>query len=718
VLVYWLFACTLSGGQSESADGVLVTFNIVAQAEGSAFSGTLVLNATNGAAHEIALRSGTVETRLEAGSAWRVELLSADWWLDPIDLTVSPTASPVMLRIWPVTVVSGVLAVPPSASLPSSVKLVVEAAPWQRATAIARGVEFHCPVLRPSGIWKCRVPAALLDLAVVVSGYIPEYRWGVDLTGRRAFDMGRVTLREGASVVAWLAPAPDAKRPWRATATLLRQVAPHPSPTAQQLAAPVAQAAFAANGFVQLAPVPAGTYVLEVQAPGAATERIFPLQVVDQRESALRRAIQLTPPLSFAIAVTPPVDPDGARWAAHIRRAGDFAAGYDPAPVFNGSLPLTGELTIDGMSAGRFAVTISDAAGNTVADEELDVRAAGARLTIDIPVVPVRGKVTHRDAPVAATLVFGGRHGALNISMRSDESGEFRGWLPRAGKWIVDVRKENDFSAALNAMVSEGRELLLEIPSTSIRGRVLDSQGAVADAKVVAVGAGGLFLETRSNEEGKFAFSGLDRGTYSIGARSAKTGEASEHVAVELPANDSEREVTLELRSRSAITGLVFSNGSPVVGAQVDVFVFGLGGQVGGNAVTDIHGRFTVAVPAGAERALFVVRAPARALRAFDRTLSSDLRFEIETRGGGLELTLPQDHNGWALFQDGVALPSFVIFDWARGHGSIVRPGAPLDVPDVAVGHYRLCARLTDNSMPCAEGQVVPGGTLRLDLSK
>ncbi|HYO76834.1 MAG TPA: carboxypeptidase regulatory-like domain-containing protein [Thermoanaerobaculia bacterium] len=722
VALLCVLPCTVAA-QNAAVEDLQVTFSLVPQGRGGTPSGTLLLTPKGGAGGErrVAVGDRAVLTRLEPESAWRVELHSEEWWMEPVDVTASSAGTNVSLSVWPLTTFSGRLIGNGAAPLPSSVSVIVEAAPWRETeNQIARGITFQCPVLRPAGTWSCRLPRARLDLAIVAAGFIPEYRWGVDLTARGSFDAGPVVLREGGSLVAWLVPDSRRTGEKKATATLRREVARDPSPAARQLAAPVAEAMVEANGFIQLAPVPEGRYVLEVKAPGSAIERIYPVQVFHRRESALRRPIQLSDPIALSVAVSPPLDPFGAPWTAVVRRAGDFAAGYDAQPMFRGAVPPTGELAIEDMSPGRFAVTVLDAAANAIAEEEFDVRSAGgARLAVTIDVVHVRGKVVHRDSPVAATLVFGGEHGVTSVAMRSDESGTFTGWLPRAGKWVVDVRNGEGLSTAVNAVVADGRELLIDIPSTSIRGRVMDAQGPVADAQVLATAPGGVFVKTISDDDGTFELSGLGTGSYSIGARSLKTGESSEFVSVELSEKDSAREgISLELRSRSTIGGTVLDNGAAVVGAQVHVFAFGVGSQTGGSAVTDVNGKFTVAVPSGASRALFVVQAPARALRAFDRTFDADLRFNVEARGGSIELVLPPEHVGWALFQDGVPLPAPVVLDWARGHGALVRPGVPVPIADVAVAHYRFCARLADGTAPCAEGQVVPGGTLRLQLAE
>ncbi|HYO78903.1 MAG TPA: hypothetical protein VE010_20745, partial [Thermoanaerobaculia bacterium] len=244
---------------------------------------------------EIAI-SGTI------GSLWRVELAARDWWMDPATVTIPASATTIVRPIYRAATLSGRLAGVASEKLPQSLKIVVEAPPWA-PRALANGVEFHCSVA-PAGAWTCPVPATPLDVAIIASGYVPEYRWNVNAEPGSTVDAGTIRLREGGSATAWVSPVRDSQRGPEAVRALLRRVMPPASsPQTQRLAAPVAEAAVAANGFVQLAPVPPGRYMLVVSAEGFATCRICPSDIFEDRETTLRRPIELNRPVPVAIHV-------------------------------------------------------------------------------------------------------------------------------------------------------------------------------------------------------------------------------------------------------------------------------------------------------------------------------------------------------------------------------------------------------------------------------
>ena len=642
--------------------------------------------------------------------------------MDPVTVTAREPAAAVPLHVWPSATVTGRLKDLPPGKIPTALKLVVEAPPWRDfdKQPIPRGTEFRCAVSR-EGAWKCEVPALKLDLAVAAAGYVREYRWNVRLSPGAETDLGAITLREGGSVVAWLQPETQAAgREAGAWAALTRPVPVHASRVVRDLARPVAEARFDANGFVQLAPVPAGTYVLEVGAKAFATDRAFPVEVREGRETALRRGIVLGRPLSATFAVSPPTEPGGRRWRAAVLRGSPIGTAYERDPVFAGEVPASGIIVIPGQSPGRFRVTIADRDANEVAEHEFTISGQhDARHAIDIRIVRIRGTIHREETPLQARLTFGGTRGLPRVRMRSNDAGEFEGWLPRDGSWRVDVHADDGtLATSVNTDVVEGRDVELNVTATRVSGVVTRSERPVDKVHVMLTDEKGLLLSTFSDSSGKFEFTGAAAGAHTLIARS-RDGATSKprpiHLAHAAAALDGLR---VELQNPGVIAGVVLGDGRPVVLASVHAFA----GGMGSGTVTDQEGRFAIQVPVHADKAMFLVRAPGRVLTVYERQLADrhdpEMVFEVAATGGSLQFDLPGQPTGVSLLQNGIPVPLPLVLEWAQSQGAAVRPNAPVTIANVAAGEYRLCARSGALKQECAQGVLVPGATLSLRLGR
>jgi hypothetical protein len=480
---------------------------------------------------------------------------------------------------------------------------------------------------------------------------------------------------------------------------------------------PVAEASAAANGFLQLAPLPAGTYALELQADGFAATRIFPIDVIENRETTLRRAVELHKPVKVSVVIEPAVDPTGAAWRAAVHHGSSFGSAFDPQPVFNGPVDASGAIELSHQSPGRFRVRISDREGNRIAEDELEVPAEGtAPLRLKIPVVHVRGIVTERDAPLAASLWFGGERGAPRVQLSSDESGNFTGWLPRDGRWLVDVRsRDGRISTAATVIAQDGKELQIAVPATRVTGRVLLGDRPAAQASVVMFGADGLSLRTLTGGDGGFAFQGALPGSYTLVA-SSRTGQSSAPLPATLEGEESEiADLRLNLTAPTVVTGRVVRDGRPIVAAQVHVS----GGGAGLGAITDVDGSFSARMPGHAGRVSLVVKAPGLPLEVFERNVSDDIVLELGAQAGALQLDLADRTDDLQLTRDGMRLPVSSLLSWAHSQGIAVRQHSSITIPNVAVGNYRLCRASRDaTTEQCAAGTLLPGATLNLNLGR
>jgi hypothetical protein len=665
---------------------------------------TLRLRAVADASSErtVVLHAGKGDLSLPAGSEWEVASASQQYWMLPRRIAAS--ASPVELELWPVRSVTGTVSVA-EGPRPAEVTLAVESPPDARGTAdIPRGTKFHCPVAADGG-WMCLVPGARLDLALHAPGMTPHYRWDVDVAQKQTTDLGAFRLRKGASFVAYLDRnlASQLKKPARAR--LLRPVAPVASEAAAQLAAPVAEGEFDRRGWVQLAPLPAGSYILEVRAEGYAPARIAPVEIYEGKESAYRKLIELLPPSTVTVAVTPPTDGD-ARWQVRLARQGDVAAQENAGGVAYAD--PQGVASFEELAPGLYDVAVLDAAGNALWNREIQLGDGDLRVPVELQLGTIAGKVLLGDQPIAATLWFGGSDGAVRVRMQSSAGGDFAGRLPRLGHWTVRVTNA-DVQTLADVDVEADEEVVIRLPTTSVSGWVTGADGERLPRALVSVMTGGRALVTKADEKGEFRLQGLPAGAVQLLAEDRVTGGSSASVALQLSEGETREGVELRIEPNRTLSGTIVSGGQPVAGARVSAAAQGIAGSAS-EAVSGLTGRFSVRLPAAATRAHLTVAAPNRTLQTFETPVSAEpLLLEIAADGGTLEVQGRIDPR-LIIRRNGVRVPLPSILGWLAAHGRPMPEGEVLSVPDLAPGQYEVCGT------KCAAGTLAPGATLRLAL--
>lgn len=654
----------------------------------------------------------------DSGSEWQVHV-DADGWWSPTRTIVFPASGVAeeTLPVWRTGIVSGkVTAGDPDIEVPKAITLTVESPP-EPATPpeIARGTQFECPVGADGG-WSCRVPATTLDLVIRQKGITPHYRWGVAVAANESKDLGTFVLKHGASLSAWLDRATLKQLKTSAHARLVRSVTPYGGQTSARLSAPVAEATFNSRGAVQLAPVPPGTYVLEVSADGFATSRVAPVEIFRGSESVFRKPIELHPPLTVSVTVEPPADADGKPWHIDWRRNNDFVTGAEPLPGFKDAVGNDGVVKIPQQEPGTFVATILSANGDRVADrsfvihDELD-----ADLRIKLESHTVHGKLRLGGEPLAATIWFGGKFGAQRIKATSDAEGVFKAGVPHRGEWMLDIESSEPALLTI-AKVSIGENddaLDINLPDTRVSGWVVGSDAQRVTRGDVNVIAGNRALNVPLAPDGSFQLRALPPGKLTISARDRRSGESSSHVELTLAEGAHHENVELRIEPSHAVTGTVMSRGQAVIGASISGLALDLGTQPWASTATDVNGRFVLYLNAQAKRARITVAAPGRTLQVFELAITpTPLTIELEPVGGTLELGVS---GPFRLSRNGVPIPVNVITDWMSGHGDPLEDLAVMRIPDVAPGRYDVCSA---KSAACVSGELAPGGTLQLIVPK
>ncbi|MBV9492825.1 MAG: carboxypeptidase regulatory-like domain-containing protein, partial [Acidobacteria bacterium] len=595
-------------------------------------------------------------------------------------------------------------------ALPKTFALAMESPPGSKGPTIDRDTRLDCPV-SADGSWTCTVPATKLDLVVRAKGFTPQYNWDVAVAPGSVTNFGTMTLRRGASFVAWLDSAVAKTLKGPARAELVRMTMSGSATSGPRMLQPVAEASFSARGMVQLAPVPAGTYTLEVTAPGFAPTRLDQIQIYERSESVLRAPIRLQPPVTIRLTFVPPRDPGGRPWRVEVDRVNELT--FSSSSVREGAADENGAFVVEGQGAGRFRVRVGDANGNRYAERELEIQSdADAQRTIEIGLRGIHGTVTIGRKPVAATLFFGGRDGAERLEATADEEGSFAVALPHTGKWRVDVdAPEEGVLAAVDVQVPDkDGELTIELPDSEVAGWVTGVDGKrVSEAEVILATAPGPVIR-RTDANGQFRFRGIPVGRANLTATDRKTRESSRTYEIE---SSHVTNVELVLERQRKLTGTISSQGQPLAGARIVGWILDAGGGRAPSAVSGLEGEFELTFAGHATDVALVVAAAGRTLQAFRAPLTDDpIRLDLAPAGGVLHADFPRDSKQVTIAYNGVNLSLGDLFQWAyaqRGE-SPVKPGS-IEIPSLAPGPYRFCADAV-----CRDGTLNVGSTLQLNV--
>lgn len=699
--------------------------------------GAVVLRPSEGEPVRLPVVSaGPLSTRLPAGSTWEVAADLPGLWGPRKTLTVGQPdqETRLVLDLWPMGKVSGVLKLKKKGlPLPRQVLVKTLAAPaFAKRLPSPKGA-LDCSV-DDKGIWTCSLPAATFDLVVSAEGFIPHYRWAVEIPAGKTLPLGTLELERGASVAGWAAVEGGTIESGQCVVRLAPLTYGGADPKAAlDVERSTVQKSVGKDGFFQLAGLAPGTYALEVRQPGHSPARVAPLKVMPQAETFLEGPLVLTRLLELSFEISPALDWLGRPWRAQLMR---FETGSgNPHPiVFEGPAAEDGHLEVPGQPPGRFAISILDSLGNQLAQQELTIEdLAAAPVRIEISLITLEGTVSLGPEPLQARLQFGGRPDAVRILMESDEEGRFHGVLPHEGDWRVDVESaEPRLRTVARVDVQAGRSgkatVAIELPDTRVFGTVVDEQGKpVAGAEIIVLSER-VEMAEMADPVGSFEVRGLPEGTAWLAAGQGK--RSSGRTFVSLTEGRAVGPVQLRIEPTKRLQGTVVSPLGPVAGARVDV-IASIPPEGGGSARTDSGGAFQVEVPEKTQRVVAVVSAPGFALRAFDAAAGAPLSLAVSDEGGEIEIRLLSNAEDAirqnlrvALFQNGLPIPPNVYGQWAHDQGQ-QRGVQSLRIPNVAPGEYRVClvpARLPLDGDPaaagaeCASGILFRGGTLELKL--
>ncbi|HYI08062.1 MAG TPA: carboxypeptidase-like regulatory domain-containing protein [Thermoanaerobaculia bacterium] len=640
----------------------------------------------------------------DAKGTWSVVLKSDDFWAPATIIAAGETSQTV--PVWRLGRVR--LRLDSNTKDVKELRAVVTAAPRAKdSAAIPDGAAFPCMVAA-SLVWTCALPAAPVDVSFRVPGYAPHYRWDVRPRGDRPLELGVIPLRKGGSLVAWLSAETIKRLSAPATASLRYRMAEGAQVDPRRVAAPVARATFTLRGMVQLAPLAAGEYVLEVVSEGFAPSRVA-VRAAEGRELVLRQSIDLFPPVKGSVRIAPPLAPEGEPWRVSAYR--EVIAGGGWEVTASGIALPDGSFPLESQVEGPVRVVVRDTAGNRLTSRQFDLM-AGVEHLIDLQLIAVNGTALLGDAPLSqARLLF--ETGKERITATTNDDGLFQVTLPRRGKWRVEgsVADESVYAVTEAEITGVDDYLTLKFPATEVSGWVVDGSGRrVAAAAVTMMTPRGERTITAASD-GSFRFAGMPSGPANLKSDDRASGLSSALIQVNVPAGEPLRNVVIAVEKARKIKGVVRSAGNAVVGATIDGYAISGPASEQQRATSDVTGGFEFAAPESASSLLAVVSAPGHVLQSFTIPISGGtISLDLTPRGGALALRWPEGTSPLKIVSNGSMIPMATLWMWAQAHGE-ARPGS-LVTRDVAPGRYQFCSR-----GQCVEGTVAPGGRLELDLT-
>ena len=659
--------------------------------------------------------------QLLPGRLWELQARAKGWWARPVPLYLTGQRGDATLELWPECDFHGTLDVGQGSALPASVKLWFRplvgrvSGPvqhegghptqwWQEfeeATCVMNGSVFHCAV-----------PTTIMDIKVRACGFVSLYWWAKSLPEHGSVDVGRVRLKPGASLVGFVTTVTGPAKPAECQVTLAPEVGgSEPPPEAMERnRLRGLRTTIDAGGFYAFEGIEPGSYTLEARQEGFAPARHAHVWI-QERTELQGETLVLERPLDLSVEVCPARDAYGAAWTLEVL-AVDEQHRY--SPVTRSQVPESGVFQSKGLARGQYVLLLEDSAGSHFLEEEIRLESPSAPVVLEAKLIPVEGRITLGRRPLAAKIWFGGQHGASSIEMVTDNDGEYSGFLPREGKWKVDVTSEHPLvhsAPVVNVKYSSDlgwASVDIALPDTRLRGTVVgeDAQ-AVAGATVAVIGGGGERFATTSGEDGAFDVAGLAAGIVTVQASDtvADGPRTSDPLTVVLASGSTSAPIQLVLkRSREVTIRVLNDQGQGVFGALVELFRDPAEGLITESpwGSTDFTGEVRLRVPRGIPRWTMEVGAQGYCFGVFDFESDSDAPVSVVlTRYGGTlrlrvagPLLAPDNYSSdiALVWLDGRMLNTSTLQAWAAANGWPIGPRLQeLTLPQMPQGQYVLC---------------------------
>ena len=740
VFVLGLAVATLAWGSSAPSQSLLVTVDLASELPVGPASARLLIEQVSAAAGETQTSPEFVREvdvpwhgrlDLDRDRTWRISAEARGYWAQAI--VVHSESESVHVALLPTGFLAGRIESPSTELSPRQIEARIETA--EAVSSRSHSVPtiprttLACPVT--DSRWICEVPSGQLDLRIAVENYIPHYFWDAEILPRSTTDLGTLRLEAGASLAGWIAYSEVPAQGSVARVALERRVSGWQTDPEElrRLEARSLTATADKRGFFQVKGIPAGGYALIAESSGFAPARIPDVAVEEKRETFLDAPIVLQRPVSLELFIEPPVDPSGLAWTAVLGQLKPGSAVFETK--LESAASIEGAWMGAGLEPGHFLLKIEDALGRTWEERWVAVEPEMGAVFVEIPVVPVEGRVTAGSDPLQAILAFGSTQGAVQIRMTTDDQGYFEGYLPREGLWSIDLVFEDQ---SLHHQALEPVEVRrrpgrrtavvdIELPETELTGTVVAEGEPVAGANVALL----RYEEDqkrreailKTDSEGEFELRGLAPGALLVRAYQGKRSTTWQSLEL---GESRKSEIRLVLRNKVELTGLVLSPSGEVPGAGVAAWAKMADGLMASleHTLSRFDGSFALQLPDGLVAADLIVTAPGYAHHLARVPMSSGQSPTIlsVSSGGGMlvfadevveSAVAANPHS--ILFHNGTEVPLDILVRLLFPKSKVGTHAGSLALMDMPPGEYSLCR---GPGGPCAAGYLPPGGELML----
>ncbi len=674
---------------------------------------------------------------------WVLRAEADGYWGSEAQLELKDAVA-VSLDLWPAGLLEGGFLLEGNLLPPSELMVFLRPAPGESPTEAPPPSKVVCTVKEEN--WKCPVPVGVLDFRVQVPGFIPRYLWGVKVAAGQTVRPGRMDLRRGSAVQGWVVTVDGAPLGDNLWLTLRpRGGTVHDAAERERIANQTFKALVSARGFFEMEGVPPGAYLLEARheryAPAVVSVRVIEGQVTEIANPPLL----LDHPKMLEVFVNPPLGPSGLSWAVQLQR-------FDPDTSI--ITPFAKEMiSADGawrkpVPPGLYFLRIGPNSEEVWWVDQVQIEDHPAPIDVKMKTVRVKGTIHLGGQPLAATLHFGGKYGAVRVEATADEKGRFETLLPKAGEWIVHVASDDPAVEREIPKVpvepkpgTDEAVVALDLPDTLLRGKVIvAATGApVANAIVTAMSDGETRefpVQVRADKEGGFELRGLLPGSALVHADGG-VDLFTDDVLVDVRPKRESLPIVLRAEPRLKVTGTVVSAAGPIAGARVSARPVGIRMLSTSGRSSDSQGRVTLYLPPATREMFVTVSAPGFSLRTLRLPVpeSRELVLGLEQAAGTLvvEMDRPLDYAdpnapSVILLHGGAFEGLGPLLRWAASAG-VQRQGEDSKwvVPAMEPGAYQACwifpaerpgldFGITPPSR-CASGYLASNGELSLDLT-
>lgn len=652
-------------------------------------------------------RLATVRLTLARDVPWRVAIEGEGCWASPLTIPNVAADETLTAFVWPSAKITGTLERPKGEPTPSRVVATVRAeAVSELATPIAE-TDVTCDVRQNA--FFCTVPAVPADLRIAPEGYVPHYLWAVSAPADAVQRLPPLRLIRGSSISGMVALAD--RRLGAAGVRLELTPAGFASSRVDErrLASRRHSATANSRGFFQFTGVSDGTYTLVARRDGwsPATRT-----VVIRGDTETTAGLLMLEPLAQAdVIIDPALDPSHGRWTVRLVRA--TAAGTETAAA--GTADVTGRWRAADVEAGEYELDVADSHGATFERTRATITAMMAPLHISLTAVAVRGRVRRGEHPVRAELKWQPENGGGSVVLVTDDFGDFAGFVPAEGKYLVEVAPDEHQTLRRRGVVVHAIDGVarvdLDLPAGILAGRVVDEQGNPTRAALRITGSGRSMTTARTEGDGTFAVIGIDVGSANV---EATWKEDSSGIVPVVIGTDDSNPVTLALHRKRQITGwIVTPAGQPVAGAVVNA----MNGLMFDEAISGPGGDFTLSVPRGVEMIDLAIVASGYPVKLTRITTAGDANPQFVLHGSGGTLIVKMGNSWpWIAFRDGL-MPLSTLLTKTLGTLSTNRRDRGGVEFLLEPGSYMICPT-RELSSRCVQQPVRAGSEVAVDATR